>query len=170
MDVLTSLSLLVSVAALLAFGWVVHRRNQDLLRSIDRSEAQLSGDDALTTLIDRVAALTSTLDDVVTTVNEFREWKGDIIVAVDEGIREVKRREERVKATVRRAQKELAEVGYEHPGLEAEATELQLIDGGGGEDPGVPPMYEDMADASQGPEPSSIPGVTAEQLRRARGF
>ncbi len=88
--------------------------------------------------------------------------------AVSEGIERTDRSERRIHATIKRARKELGKLGYEDPGLEAEAHELQLIDGGGGDGGRLPEVPEDVAPGTQ--EPSSIPGVTADQLRRRWGY
>lgn len=84
--------------------------------------------------------------------------------AVAEGIQHVERVEGRIRGTVKRAQKELKELGIEHPGLDAEARELSIVDGDGGEEEELPVMPSDV-----GPSTSSIPGVSADQLRRVRG-
>lgn len=86
-------------------------------------------------------------------------------LAVAEGIQHVERSENRIKATVRRAREKFAEEGFESPGLDAEAAELRLIDGGGGEEGELPAVRQSV----ESPQ-SSIPGVTPEQLRSARGF
>jgi len=87
--------------------------------------------------------------------------------AVSEGIERTDRSERRIHATIKRARKELGKLGYEDPGLEAEAHELRLIDGDGGADGGVPAVPTEVAEVESAP--SSIPGVTAEQLRRRWG-
>jgi len=97
-------------------------------------------------------------------IRQLQEEFGVLRMAVAEGIEHVERVERRIQATVRRARKELAEEGVEHPGLEAEASELQLIDGGGSDRAWVPPVPENVGGAE-----SSIPGVTQEQIRRVRG-
>ena len=171
MDLSTMLlsGLVVAVGLALTAVHVRHRR-EVFSRIQELSESFATPVERLEIVEELVQAAREDQDALEEITSRFDEWRGNIIVAVDDGIREVKRREDRINATVRRARKELAEVGYEHPGIEAEAAELQLIDGGGGGEVGVPPVYEDVAEASQGPEPSSVPGVTAEQLRRARGF
>ena len=88
--------------------------------------------------------------------------------AVAEGIERTGRAERRIHATVKRARKELAEHGYESPGLEVEAAELRLVDGGGSADDTLPIVPEGVEPLQEAP--SSIPGVSAETLRRARGF
>lgn len=89
----------------------------------------------------------------------------DLTLAVAEGIKHVERAENRIRATVSRARKELEEVGVESPGLEAEYRELSLIDGGGGQNGGMPEMHQNVV-----PAQSSVPGVSPDQLRRVRGF
>ena len=89
----------------------------------------------------------------------------ELVHAVAEGIERTARAERRVKSVVRRARKELAESGLQDPALEAEDTELRLLDGAGGDSGGVPPMLDAVEAA---PQASSIPGVTLEALRRAR--
>ena len=92
----------------------------------------------------------------------------DLTFGVAEGIERVARAERRIHATVKRARKELAERGFESPGLESEATELQLVDGGRSEDSGVQQLPEGVEQPAD--EPSSIRGVSAAHLRRVRGF
>lgn len=69
-----------------------------------------------------------------------------LVVAVDEGIQDVRRRENRIRASVRRAREELEEFGATSPALEAEASELRELDGEGSEPEGVPPVREDLAE------------------------
>ncbi len=88
--------------------------------------------------------------------------------AVAEGIERVDRSERRIHATIKRARKELADSGFESPRLEAEAAELQLVDGKGGTGGELPdvPASVDVPDET----PSSIRGVPASTLRKVRGF
>jgi len=88
--------------------------------------------------------------------------------AVAQGIQHVDRSERRIKATVTRARKQLKELGYEDPGLEAESADLQLVDDSGSEEVGVPPVQSDVAEPAK--EASSVRGVTLDQLRRVRGY
>ena len=92
----------------------------------------------------------------------------DTNVAVAEGIERTDRTERRIASTVARARKELRESGYDHPGVDAEAAGLREIDGGGGGGGGVQPVPEEVA--ADADHPSSIRGVPASYLRRARGF
>ena len=87
--------------------------------------------------------------------------------AVSEGIERTDRSERRIHATIRRARKELGKLGYEDPGLEAEDLQLHVIDGDGGEDGEVPAVPAEVAEVDSAP--SSIPGVSAAQLRRRWG-
>lgn len=88
--------------------------------------------------------------------------------AVEEGVERVSRTERRIHATIKRARKELASRGFEDPGLEAEAHELRLVDGGAGADDEVPAVSAGLGSA--GEAPSSVKGVPLETLRRVRGF
>jgi len=93
------------------------------------------------------------------------EQERDLIrAAVAEGISHVERVENRIRATVRRANEELADRGIEHPGLQAEARELSILDGDGGEESILPLVREDLVHSR-----SSVPGVSAEQMARVRG-
>ncbi len=88
--------------------------------------------------------------------------------AVSDGIERTDRAERRVRNAIQRARKELGKLGYEDPGLEAEAGELRIVDGEGGGDGGVPAVSEEVAAVDAAP--SSIRGVPAETLRRRWGI
>ncbi len=88
-------------------------------------------------------------------------------LAIAEGIEKVERAERRVKASVRRARKELAEHGFDSPALEAEDADLRGVDDEGGGGGGVRLVPPDVGEPDQ--EASSVRGVTADELRRARG-
>ena len=112
-------------------------------------------------LADAITALEQGLQQVHKDLKEMK-------FAVAEGIERVARSERRIHATIKRARKELAEHGFESPGLETEAAELQLADGTASPDgklPDMPGSVEGAPDA-----PSSIRGVSASTLRRVRGF
>lgn len=98
-------------------------------------------------------------------IEALEERIDSLRLAVSEGIQHVDRAENRIKATVARAQKKLEEHGYESPGLDAEALQLRLVDGGGSEESELPPVHPSVEGT-----PSSIPGVTLEELQRARGL
>jgi len=99
----------------------------------------------------RVAGLLARMDDLTT--------------AVADGVNRVQRSENRVRSIIQGARKELADAGLEHPGIEAEAGQLQPVDGTGGEPEPVPALPTDVEDPER---PSSIPGVTVGQIARAR--
>lgn len=92
----------------------------------------------------------------------------DLTTAVAEGIKNVQRSENRVRAIVKSARRELADAGYDHAGVEAEALELGDDDGGLREAEPVPAVREDVEDDSE--RPSTIPGVSVAVLRRVRGW
>jgi len=89
----------------------------------------------------------------------------ELTAALSEGILRVQRSENRVRAIVTGARKELAEHGFEHPGIEAEASELQQHDDPDSKAEPVQPVPESV-DPDE--EPSSIPGVTMGELQRGR--
>jgi len=90
----------------------------------------------------------------------------DLVHAVAEGIERTARAERRIKSTVRRARKELADLGVEDPAIEEENRQLQLDDVDRSEPEPVQTVPESVADDDGGP--SSIPGVSAGVLRRVR--
>jgi len=119
-------------------------------------------------LDERLGALETRFQGVESDVEDQSEKIKLLTFGVEEGIQRTKRAEMRIHATVKRARKELAEHGYESPGLEVEAAELRLVDGGGSADgtmPALPAGVEPPID-----EASSVKGVSAEALRRVRGF
>ncbi len=89
----------------------------------------------------------------------------DVRAAVAHGIEDVERVNNRISATIRRTKTQLAEQGLESPALDAEAAQLRVIDGGGSDDGGLPPVQEDVAEVQ-----SSIPGVSAAVLAKVRGL
>ena len=101
-------------------------------------------------------------------LDKLHEKIKELTFAVSEGIERTDRAERRVRGVIQRARKELGKLGYEDPGLEAEAHELRAVDGDGSKDSGVPPVSEEVAAVE--PAPSSIRGVSAELLRRRWSF
>jgi len=89
----------------------------------------------------------------------------DLTNAVADGVNRVQRSENRVRSIIQSARKELAEHGLEHAGIEAEASQLREVDGGNGKPEPLPAVPEGLEDDRDGP--SSIPGVTLAQMRRA---
>lgn len=65
---------------------------------------------------------------------------------------EATRAEGRARAVVRDAQKQLAQSGVEHAGLEAQASELRVVDGGAGAGEPVPAVREGVEGARPGAE------------------
>ena len=111
--------------------------------------------------IKRLDALQADLERLTTRMKELTH-------ATAEGIERVERSERRVQNTIQRSRKELAQFGYESAGLEAEAAELRLVDGGGGEESQLPTVRPEVAEPAE--ESSSLPGVTLAQLRQIRGL
>jgi len=101
-------------------------------------------------------------------IDGYDAWRKELVIAVSEGIERTDRAERRVKATVARARKQLETLGYDDPGLEAEAVELRLLDGDGSATGGVSPVPAEVANAPE--ESSSVRGVPLETLKRARGY
>lgn len=89
----------------------------------------------------------------------------DLTLAVDVGIKDVKRAEKRVAKTVQGARRLVRESGLEHPGLEAEAAELRDRDGEASDDEELPTVQpgveEDLVE-------TGIPGYDGDLLGRSR--
>ena len=98
-------------------------------------------------------------DDLASMVRKIDELE----VAVAHGIEHVTRTERRIKSTVARARAQFRESGFEHDGIEDAHSEISEWDGGGGEEPRLPLLPEDV-----GPSQSSIPGVSSETLAKVR--
>jgi len=164
---------------LMAFPWTrMHRDTQQVLVGMsDRIGALESKpsptleredlDESIKSLNALALSLGAQSDVMQEQLADLAESHKQTMIAVAEGIERVERYERRIKNTVRRAKKELAEQGFEHAGLEAEDTELRLVDGEGGDGEGVPPVPGRVDETQQ--TPSSIPGVSQETLMRARG-
>jgi len=91
----------------------------------------------------------------------------DLTLAVSEGVNNVQRSERRVRAVVTSARRSLADAGYEHPGLEAEAGELRQLDGESGNGEEVPAVPEVLAGPSVDVR-QIVPGVSVRQMQIAR--
>jgi len=115
---------------------------------------------------DEIVALRASQDATTALVDGLATQIKQITLATAEGIERVDRAERRIQATVKRARRHLAESGYVDDGLETEAGDLRLLDGGGSESEPVPSVPTEVA--ASAPEASSIPGVTREQLLRVR--
>ncbi len=91
----------------------------------------------------------------------------DLTLAVDTGVNNVQRSERRVRAIVQSARRALADAGYSHAGLEAEADQLREVDGESGDGETVPAVSEVLVEPSQA-QHSVIPGVSVRQMQLAR--
>ena len=130
------------------------------LTRLERVESAPTPDDRVTNLEALSLEQERTLKDVDHQIKE-------LTFAVSEGIERTDRAERRIRNAIQRARKELAKLGYEDPGLEAEAHELRIVDGDRGGDGGLPAVSDEVAAIES--TPSSIRGVSAETLRRRWG-
>jgi len=89
-------------------------------------------------------------------------------LAIDEGILKTNRAERRVRTAVQRARSELAALGLQDPTVEAEASELRDLDGERGDESGVRLLPPAVGADSE--TPSSVKGISIEQIRRVRGL
>ena len=149
--------------------------NKAIRRALDALREQLGGYlarlervESAPTSGDRVTNLEKLSLEQERTLKDFDHQIKELTFAISEGIERTDRAERRIRNAIQRARKELASRGFDDPGLEAEAHELRLVDGEGGEQGRLPEVPQDVA--SDPPPPSSIPGVSAEQLRRRWGF
>lgn len=117
--------------------------------------------------VERIDALAGVVDELASQGKDLDDRVREYVIALAEGIERVDRSERRVKATVARARKELEASGLVDPGVEAEAEELRLVDAARGSDRGMFPVSTPVVPAVE--TPSSIPGVSAAQLRQLRG-
>ena len=117
---------------------------------------------------DALSALLEGQNDLTTAHQELRDGHKDLILAVSEGIERTERAERRVKATVKRARRELSDRGLTDPGLEAEDAELSEVDAEPGGNGGVQPVRREVAPVA--PAASSVRGVSIDVMRRYRGF
>lgn len=122
---------------------------------------------AVATHIERIDELIATVEELASQGKDLDDRVREYVIALAEGIERVDRSERRVKATVARARKELEARGLVDPGVEAEDEQLRLVDAARGSERGVFPMRQTVEPDI--PAPSSIPGVSAEQLRHLRG-
>lgn len=131
---------------------------QTALVQVDRAQPAES---ALTDLTEQVTQVTAEVEDLQ---HQFK----DVLQAVAEGIERTERAERRVQQTVKRARKELKDRDLEDPGLEAEAEQLRIGDGGRSPDIGLQPMPTGVGPAAEAA--SSIKGVSVAALHRVRGY
>lgn len=147
------------------------RQNSDRILALESDETPSADLTKLENGVEKALEDIQTIDGVTENLAEqfevLRLAHKATIIAVAEGIERVERYERRIKATVARAKKELAEQGFEHAGIEAEAAELGLVNGGGGEAVPVRPVPNPVAASAS---PTRVKGVvTRAKLRNARG-
>jgi len=149
--------------------------NKDTRRALDALREQLGGYlarlecvESAPTATDRVVNLEALASAQERQLEAFATKIKDLTFAVSEGIERTDRAERRIRNAIQRARKELGKLGYEDPGLEAEASELRLLDGEGSGDGGLPAVPEEVAEVDG--EASSIKGVSAALLRKRWGY
>jgi len=146
---------LVTLFVLLAALGVAH---VGLLRAVSRIKADVEA-------VARHADEGYSFDDYEYDDGPIRSELAQLRLVVGEAVSQRERNDRRIEAVVRRAQKELRDAGLEHAGLEAEAHELRLLDPGGGEEVGVPPMHDTVERHPDDNEPSTVPGLTKGERR-----
>jgi len=155
-----------------------------LLEQLDERISRLESTPSPTGVVDSLAAR---LDSIAAemradshshsdAIEELDRRLVQITLAVAEGIERVDRAERRVRSTVKRARKELAEQGYESDGLEAEDAEIRLSNGPGGGEGGVPPLRLGLGETGadgvvvitpEHPQPKGIPGHFSQEVLKA---
>ena len=141
----SGMTLLAVGLALAALSVALHVSERVRRLSLKDTPVEIQAYDD-THVVDRLGSLTSDQRRLHAQYAEMQRWREDVSVAVAEGITHVDRVENRIRATVRRAQEKLAEHGYEHPGLEAEASELREVHGDRSEPSGLPPVQPHLED------------------------
>jgi len=146
--------------------WLWHRRTPertaDLLEGIQGALGEIVG--AIEQLELRLAGTSSESEDPRIAAIETKVR--DLTLALSDGVQRVQRSENRVRAIVKSARQELRDAGFEHPGVEAEASELRQVDG---DDRVEEPLSALPADVdAAGRKPSAVPGVSVRQMRVAR--
>jgi len=106
------------------------------------------------------------VDSINGRLEQLEEGRQELVLAVSEGIERTDRAERRIKATIKRARRELADAGLTDPALEAEAAELQLIDDRASDPGPVPPVQAAVEQDTEVDQP--IPGVPGRSFRRMR--
>jgi len=101
-------------------------------------------------------------------VDAIEKDRKDLALAIGEGIERVDRNERRIQNTIRRAKRELAEIGIVDEGLEAEGDAIRDEHADAGDETGVLPMRAAVGDDSEAP--SSIRGVPLALLKKFRGL
>lgn len=134
-------------------------------------EEQLSGIEARLTTVKTAERRPYDDEPVWKALEELSGRLDEMRHAVAEGIERVDRSERRIKQTVRRAREKLEAAGYTDDGLEAEAQQLQLLDGQGGGGGRMPDMQQAME--AYRPNLQAFPGHWGDSevaaVLRARG-
>lgn len=135
----------------------------DIEAKIDRLESGVDALESRSTAADHGDKITELAAQHITLQRSVEQ----LTLAVSDGIERVDRAENRIKATIARARKELKGHGFESPGLEAENNELRLVNGTGSDERGVPAVPAEVASATE--QASSVRGVPLGTLQRVRG-
>lgn len=138
-------------------------------RGVEALEGILGRISALIDAVNRFESQESTQPDSEhrNHMNVLEAKLADLTLAVSEGVNNVRRSERRVQAIVQSARRQLADDGYQHAGLEAEAGQLRQLDADSGDGEPVPAVPE-RVDGLDPNRPSVIPGVTVGQMRMAQ--
>lgn len=107
-------------------------------------------------------------DSIDNKIGELHKLSGETRLAVSEGIERTDRSERRIKSVVARSQAQLEEHGLTDDALDAEASEIFLIDDDGSQERELSPMRPEVENF--GVKTSSVAGVDAQTLRRVRGI
>lgn len=140
---------------------------QDRVDGLETAPTPAIDLDPIRALVESEAgAIEARLRDHESAFDALDGWKKEILLAVSDGIERTDRAERRISATVRRAKKSLEEAGHYDSGVEAEYLDLRIVDGEGSQP--LPAVQQDMELGES--HPSSVAGVSAEILARARGY
>jgi len=115
-----------------------------------------------------IASVEARMDGCETGLEDVETKMKNLTIATAEGIERVERYERRINATVQRARKQLSEQGLESSGLEAEAADLRIVDGGRSDESEVSALPTGLEPPSE--RASSVKGVPAATLARVRGY
>jgi len=147
---------------------VLEERVEGLLTMLDGIESRIAALGALGAATEDARRLAleavAQAQDVHATCSTHEQRLNHMTLAVAEGIQHVDRAEKRINGAVTRARRQLREAGLEHPGLEAEAADLHVVHGGGGEEVRLPPVPAEM-DEAVGEDPLT---TRLRQLRLSR--
>lgn len=129
---MTTFALVILAAALVGLVATVHRAAA-LLLGLIQELAQDLGRIADGPEVPFSTRLADVEDQIERLPQRWEEFKN-----------EARRAEGRARSIVADARKELEGLGFEHPGVEAQASELRIIDGGGSREEPVPTVHESV--------------------------